>query len=645
MGTSKLSHKKPAKSKQQITTGGQKNKKVCHQEDVQVVDVQVVAPRLTSQRKAETRVDKVRAGPANDSRDQIMSSSNSSFLFQTTLESWNDESPILRNRNYQDENASTPQAKKETKNTLYVAEELVKFKNDTKQEIAALSTRLQSTEAKSAQEITTLGKRVHQNDTDLTALSKRLRNSEDESAQNLAALTQQLQQRKAETDQEIAKLGDVIQRVDQEKVRALTDRVKQNEEETSQVSTALSQKLKQKEDEIDLMNQELTETRGQLKQLENELAVGNYEVATLRERLQQSERDSREACALSERLQDEIGIVNLEMTALTERLQQREADTHQEMELFTERLQGQETRLQEFCNNALQQMRRQLDTTVRQQTEQLTQRITVLQNLFNAVKPEWLIQRREIHLGEITLGNGGWGRVVQATFRGEQVAAKCLHNQIISDYNIQRFVREMQISSQCHHPNLLKFLGATLEGDPIILTELMQTNLYDVIRQHELKDHQLIPLLQDIASGINYLHCLSPKPIIHRDISSSNVLLRGPDGSKWIVKLSDFGSANFLWHTNEQSRAPGNPTYAAPEVLNPHEHSEKMDVYSFGVLMFEVCSGQAPSLQDRNEILPAAPAVWGDPQRHFVPLIVSCTMDSKDDRPTMNEVLTRLGRL
>ena len=62
MGTSKLSYKKPAKSKQQITAGGQKNKKACHQ-----IDVQVVAPRLTSQRKAETRVDKVQAGPANDS--------------------------------------------------------------------------------------------------------------------------------------------------------------------------------------------------------------------------------------------------------------------------------------------------------------------------------------------------------------------------------------------------------------------------------------------------------------------------------------------------------------------------------------------------------------------------------------------------
>ena len=125
-------------------------------------------------------------------------------------------------------------------------------------------------------------------------------------------------------------------------------------------------------------------------------------------------------------------------------------------------------------------------------------------------------------------------------------------------------------------------------------------------------------------------------------ISSSNVLLSGPVRSKWVVKLSDFGLANFLWHTSEQSRAPGNPTYAAPEVLSPHSHSEKMDVYSFGVLLFEICSGQAPSLHLRNEVLPTAAVLWPEPYRHFVPLIVSCTRDNKDERPTMSDVLAEL---
>ena len=332
---------------------------------------------------------------------------------------------------------------------------------------------------------------------------------------------------------------------------------------------------------------------------------------------------------------EELTTVNQKFAVFQESLQ--EAEVQQ-----CERMQMQETNLQAFCNNALQQMRQQIEAQMLQQIQQITNQLTMMQKLFNAVKPQWLISRHEIALTQHNLGNGGWGIVVKATFRSQQVAAKCLHHQIISDYNIQHFVREMQISSKCHHPNLLKFLGATLEGDPIILTELMDTNLYDVIRHHELKDHQVVSLLQDMASAINYLHSLSPEPIIHRDISSSNVLLNGPIRSKWVVKLSDFGSANFLWHTSEQSRAPGNPTYAAPEVLSPHSHSEKMDVYSFGVLLFEICSGQAPSLQLRNEVLPSAAAVWPEPYCHFVPLIVSCTKDNKDERPIMKDVLAEL---
>ena len=61
--------------------------------------------------------------------------------------------------------------------------------------------------------------------------------------------------------------------------------------------------------------------------------------------------------------------------------------------------------------------------------------------------------------------------------------------------------------------------------------------------------------------------------------------------------------------------------------------------YSFGVLLFEICSGETPSLQLRDEVLPTAAAVWPEPYHHFVPLIVSCTRNNKDERPTMSDVL------
>lgn len=354
------------------------------------------------------------------------------------------------------------------------------------------------------------------------------------------------------------------------------------------------------------------------------------------------QRGNKFAQEAPEKTQGREGKLPKNSMMLIEKLQRKEEESAKKIALLTEKLEiqkaQQETHQQAFRNTTAQQM-----TEMLQRIDQITAQMTTTQRLFNAVKPEWLITHNEISLSQQELGSGSWGKVVKAAYKGEQVAAKCLHHQIVSDYNIQQFVCEINTFAKCHHHNLLKFLGATLDGDPIILTELMHTNLCTVIKQHKLEGYQIISLLHDIASAINYLHSFSPEPIIHRDISSTNVLLEGPVKSRWVAKLSDFWSANFLWHTSEQSVVPGNPNYAAPEVRSPHSHSEKMDVYSFGVLLFEICSGRTPpSLQLRNEMLPTAAVVWPKPQCHFVSLIVSCTKENKDDRPTMTEVLTQL---
>ena len=512
--------------------------------------------------------------------------------------------------------------------------------------INQLKEMIKKAETESMQKITTILENSDRIETNLSknivSLTERLNHKETEivaQEKRLSTMAQLRDKEYAEVNQEMAKLRQKLQQNEREanqEIKTLNERLRQSKRENSTVVEGLQERLQLKENRLTALNQKIDNLQERLQEKE---ADTNQRVAELTSRLEQTKREaSQEYTSLSERLQlkeEELTTVNQEFTAFQERTQEVEMQQH-------ERIQMQETQLQAFCNNALQQMRQQIEAQMQQQIQQITNQLTIMQKLFNAVKPQWLISRREIALTQNELGNGGWGRVVKATFRSKQVAAKCLHHQIISDYNIQQFVREMQISSKCHHPNLLKFLGATLEGDPIILTELMDTNLYDVIRRHELRDHQVVLLLQDIASAINYLHSLSPEPIIHRDISSSNVLLNGPVRSKWVVKLSDFGSANFLWHTSEQSRAPGNPTYAAPEVLSPHSHSEKMDVYSFGVLLFEICSSQAPSLQLRKEVLPSAAAVWPEPYRHFVPLIVSCTRDNKDERPTMSDVLAEL---
>ena len=512
-----------------------------------------------------------------------------------------------------------------------LTERIKKVETDSLQKITSMSDRIETKEGDVSKNIASLTERLNCKEKEITAQEKKL--------STMAQLLKHRDKEYAEVNQEMIQLRQTLLQNEKEanqEIKALTERLKQHKRENVAVVERLQESLQLKENTLTVLSQKIDDLQERLEKKEEDT---NQKVTKLTDSLEQTKREaSQEVTALSERLmlkEKELTAVNQEFVAFQESIQKAELQQH-------ERMQTQETQLQAFCNNALQQMRQQIEAQTHQQIQQINNQMTMMQKLFNAVKPQWLISRREIAVSQHELGNGGWGRVVKATFRSKQVAAKCLHHQIISDYNIQHFVREMQISSKCHHPNLLTFLGATLEGDPIILTELMDTNLYDVIRRHELKDHQIIPLLQNIASAIDYLHSLSPEPIIHRDISSSNVLLSGPVRSKWVVKLSDFGSANFLWHTSEQSRAPGNPTYAAPEVLSPHSHSEKMDVYSFGVLLFEICSGQAPSLQLRNEVLPSAAAVWPEPYRHFVPLIVSCTRDNKDERPTMSDVLAEL---
>jgi hypothetical protein len=93
------------------------------------------------------------------------------------------------------------------------------------------------------------------------------------------------------------------------------------------------------------------------------------------------------------------------------------------------------------------------------------------------LETQWVVEREEIQLTDQELGRGAWATVSVAVFRGARVAAKCVHNQIVSPHNIQLFKREMDMAARIRHPNLLLFIGATLEGQMVILTELMPTSL------------------------------------------------------------------------------------------------------------------------------------------------------------------------
>ena len=264
----------------------------------------------------------------------------------------------------------------------------------------------------------------------------------------------------------------------------------------------------------------------------------------------------------------------------------------------------------------------------------------VLQRIMGHIpqsQPFWVVQRAEVTLTDEEIGTGGWASVKVAIFRGQRVAAKCLHQQIVSAHNIRLFTREMNMAAQARHPNLLQFIGAVMEGTPIILTELLPTSLRRIMEQGtRLTRQQIVSISCDVARALNYLHLSTPDPIVHRDLSSANVLLE-PCGGNWKAKVSDYGSANFVRYA--ATAVPGNPLYGAPEANDPTKHSPKMDVFSFGVMLVEMVAGELPD--NREELIRTHMQDWPD----MVRIVRACTRREPHRRPTMNELITDLKGL
>ena len=287
---------------------------------------------------------------------------------------------------------------------------------------------------------------------------------------------------------------------------------------------------------------------------------------------------------------------------------------------------------------------RQQEEIERAHHQQLHEKETALyqsQEALQEVMNHWVIDRREVILTKDELGNGSFGKVIVGIFRGLKVAVKSLHDVIISNYNLALLSREMNIASRIRHPNLVQFIGATKEGPPLILIELMSTSLYKELQKKELTKQQILSIAQDVALGLNYLHLFKPQPIIHRDVSSPNVLLDpAVNESGYKAKVADYGTANLYQST--KTVMPGNAAYAAPEATDPNQHSPAMDVYSYSVLLMEMIIHKPPAITvvERKKQIPFISHTYAP----FKILIIEKGLDwDQKNRPTMSEILITLS--
>ena len=377
--------------------------------------------------------------------------------------------------------------------------------------------------------------------------------------------------------------------------------------------------------------QEMTHLRQQLREMTRQLQQKEQEIEKNAETIQQKEatirRNERELEKNAETIQQKDSTIQRNVQAL----QQNEATIHQ--------LQSDIREKDNIIEQSLLQIQQKNDVIQRHEGTITQQRREITSYRDN---PSWLIERDEITVTGEELGRGGWGEVKVGVFRGKRVAVKCLHQEIISPHYLQLFSREMDVASRVRHPNLLQFIGATKVGQLMIITELMPTSLRRELEKHSLLRCRVLSLsiATDVVSALNYLHSFRPRPILHRDVSSANVLLEPSAGNNWKGKLSDYGSANLMDNITNTSN-PGSPVYSAPEANTPSLHSAAMDIYSFGILLLEMATDQFPSTVAHEREGSIQDIKWSSVKE----LVIQCTSTDPSLRPPTDTVLRLLRDL
>ena len=272
---------------------------------------------------------------------------------------------------------------------------------------------------------------------------------------------------------------------------------------------------------------------------------------------------------------------------------------------------------------------------------------------------------------EETLGVGSYGKVCKAKCGQLPCAAKVLHDTMFGTNDpkfVEQFEQECRLLRMIKHPNIVQFLGTV--RDPrsrrlALLMELMDESLTRFLERSTgpLPYHTQLNICHDVALALAYLHS---NDIIHRDLSSNNILLIG-EGSR--AKVTDFGMSKLISMnprmTPEQTQCPGTPTYMPPEALiNPPQYSNKLDCFSHGVLIIQIVTRQFPNPTDATSSVEDDRSPTGemhmpvpekkhckkdtdlvDPNHPLLPLALQCLKEKAMQRPSADELCGRLATL
>ena len=281
------------------------------------------------------------------------------------------------------------------------------------------------------------------------------------------------------------------------------------------------------------------------------------------------------------------------------------------------------------------------------------------------------LQRGVRETGE-ELGRGSYAAVVEVDHKGMRCAAKKIYS-ILSqrgegDRHATRFEEECRLLGALRHPHIVQFLGIYFDPAtdlPVLVMEFIPTTLAQCIERYgRLPTEICYAILRDVTLGLRFLHEQRPR-VVHRDLSANNVLLTGD----MAAKISDLGVAKILQinpaEMSHMTQTPGTQSYMAPETLRPNPRYDiEVDVFSFGVMLVHVLSGQWPMPTEATQVDPQNPArviglseverraeylnVIDRPSNYeeghpLMPLIERCLSNSPNLRPNASELVDAMS--
>ncbi|XP_017612960.1 serine/threonine-protein kinase STY46-like isoform X2 [Gossypium arboreum] len=242
----------------------------------------------------------------------------------------------------------------------------------------------------------------------------------------------------------------------------------------------------------------------------------------------------------------------------------------------------------------------------------------------------WEIDPRQLKF-ETKVASGSYGDLYKGTYCSQEVAIKVLKPERINTDLQKEFAQEVFIMRKVRHKNVVQFIGAcTKPPNLYIVTEFMSGgSVYDYLHKQKgvFKLPSLLKVAIDISKGMNYLH---QNNIIHRDLKAPNLLMDENE----VVKVADFGVARVKAQSGVMTAETGTYRWMAPEVIEHKPYDHKADVFSFGIVLWELLTGKLP-----YAYLTPLQAAVGVVQKGLRPTI------PKNTNPRLAELLERCWQL